>query len=241
MFQKIIQNYRIKNKFINYLLLFAAVSIAAQIGTLPFTLFYFKKFSLIALFANLLVIPSIGFIVGIGIFTLVVSVFSNWLALIYAVANDLLIELLLKFVKWTGNFEFSYLSVTNFSKYDSIIFYGMILVMFIYYKRFISFKSKSVFILLLLLNFSLFLSFDNHSLLAKNKLTIITIDVGQGDGIFIKFPDGTTALIDAGNLTPNFDTGERVIKPFFDNLGITKIDYGFITHLDADHYGGYST
>jgi competence protein ComEC len=65
------------------------------------------------------------------------------------------------------------------------------------------------------------------------------IDVGQGDSFLIKFPNGKTALIDAGEANPYIDNGERVIIPLLDNLGIDKIDYGFISHLDLDHYGGF--
>lgn len=65
------------------------------------------------------------------------------------------------------------------------------------------------------------------------------IDVGQGDSFLIKFPNGKTALIDAGEANPFIDNGERVIIPLLDNFGIRKIDYGFISHLDLDHYGGF--
>jgi competence protein ComEC len=65
------------------------------------------------------------------------------------------------------------------------------------------------------------------------------IDVGQGDAILIKFPDGKTALIDAGSADYKFDNGERVILPLLDHLGINKIDYGLVSHIDLDHYGGF--
>jgi competence protein ComEC len=65
------------------------------------------------------------------------------------------------------------------------------------------------------------------------------IDVGQGDSFLIKFPNGKTAIIDAGEANPFIDNGERVITPLLDYFGIKKIDYGFISHLDLDHYGGF--
>jgi len=67
----------------------------------------------------------------------------------------------------------------------------------------------------------------------------MAIDVGQGDAILIKFPDNKTALIDAGQATYYFDNGEKVILPLLNYLGIEKIDYGFVSHLDLDHYGGF--
>ena len=61
----------------------------------------------------------------------------------------------------------------------------------------------------------------------------------QGDSFIIKFPNNKTALIDAGEATFYFDYGERVILPLLNYLGIEKIDYGFVSHLDLDHYGGF--
>ena len=94
----------------------------------------------------------------------------------------------------------------------------------------------AVFSFLMLMSFS---SFDDSELLELNKLNILMIDVGQGDSFLVKFPNGKTALIDAGEATQFLDNGERVIIPLLDNLGIDKIDYGFISHLDSDHYGGF--
>jgi competence protein ComEC len=93
--------------------------------------------------------------------------------------------------------------------------------------------------ILILINFLFFSTFDNQDLIKKNRLSIVTIDVGQGDAILLKFPEGATALIDAGNVTPAFDNGERIILPLLEYLGIEKIDYAFVTHLDADHYAGF--
>ena len=55
--QKIIFKLNLKHKWLEYILLFFGVSLSAQIGTLPFTLAYFSKLSVVALFANLIVIP----------------------------------------------------------------------------------------------------------------------------------------------------------------------------------------
>jgi len=65
------------------------------------------------------------------------------------------------------------------------------------------------------------------------------LDVGQGDAFLVKFPGGETALIDAGVTTAWFDNGERIILPLMNYFDIREIDYGFISHIDLDHYGGF--
>jgi len=65
------------------------------------------------------------------------------------------------------------------------------------------------------------------------------IDIGQGDSFLIKFPNGKTMLIDAGSSQFNYDNGERVVIPLLDHLGVGKIDYGMVSHMDNDHFAGF--
>jgi competence protein ComEC len=89
------------------------------------------------------------------------------------------------------------------------------------------------------INIFLLSSFDDYEPLPENSLSVMMIDVGQGDSFLVKFPNGKTALIDAGNTTAAFDNGERVILPLLNYLGIERIDCGMVSHIDADHYGGF--
>ena len=62
-------------------------------------------------------------------------------------------------------------------------------------------------------------------------VTIEVLDVGQGDSILIRSPEGKTALIDAG---PTRYTALRALK----RKGITSLDLVAISHHHSDHYGG---
>ena len=115
----------------------------------------------------------------------------------------------------------------------------MLIFLLYFLPRFNTMKSKLVLLILILANTYIYSSIDNTDLLPDNYFSVLMIDVGQGDSFLIKFPNGKTALVDAGNTTIFFDNGERVIIPLLNYLGIKKIDYGIVTHIDADHYGGY--
>ena len=238
-FQRSVHKLRIKKKWIEYILLFAAVSLSAQIGTLPFTLAYFSKLSVIALLTNLVVIPTIGVILAIGIITIITGYFSYFIAGIFASANDLITYLLTIIIRFAGKQDISFLWIRNYSVYDSIVYYILLIVVIV-----TLYNSKKIWIKfsVIILAFSsilIYSSFDDTQLFDKNKLNIMMIDVGQGDAFLIQFPNGKTALIDAGEANPFIDNGERIIIPLLDYLGIDKIDYGFISHLDLDHYGGF--
>lgn len=61
------------------------------------------------------------------------------------------------------------------------------------------------------------------------RVEIIFLDVGQGDAVLIRSPEGRTALIDAG---------PRDIVPLLTSLGVDTIDLAIASHPHADHIGG---
>lgn len=69
-------------------------------------------------------------------------------------------------------------------------------------------------------------------------LEIHMIDVGQGDGIAIRTPEGKWIVVDAGPASPSFDAGEKRMVPFLMRKGARTIDALIITHPDLDHFGG---
>ena len=234
-----LEKWNIKNCLIKYVILFCSVSLSVQIGTLPFTLLYFNKFSAVALLTNLVVIPLIGLIVAGGIVTLIVSLILPFIAVYFAAANGLLVSLLLYIINFSGNLSFSFISINDYTFTDLLIFYLLLAFLLYFLPRFETHKTKILLIILVAGNIYIYSAADDVELMPENFLSVLMIDVGQGDSFLIKFPNGQTALIDAGNTTSTFDNGERVILPLLRYLGISKIDYGIVTHIDSDHYGGF--
>jgi beta-lactamase superfamily II metal-dependent hydrolase len=64
---------------------------------------------------------------------------------------------------------------------------------------------------------------------ASGRLELTFLDVGQGDAILIRSPEGKTALVDAG---PGDLTTE------LQRLGVDTIDLAVASHAHADHIGG---
>lgn len=75
---------------------------------------------------------------------------------------------------------------------------------------------------------------QNDTPLTNSTLTIIAINVGQGDATLLITPSWKTILIDGGFV----EKGTNSILPLFARLGIRQLDYLFISHYDADHIGG---
>ncbi len=62
------------------------------------------------------------------------------------------------------------------------------------------------------------------------------IDVGQGDCIFIRLPDGKNLLIDSG-LNDTYGENSKYVKHVLNRYSVSKIDYFILTHPDLDHIG----
>jgi competence protein ComEC len=240
-FQYKVESIGINSIFLKNILLFLSVSLAAQIGTLPFTIIYFNKFSVVALAANLFVIPLIGALLAIGIVSLISYPIVSIISVYYASANEVLSYILFSIVDLIGNWKYSYLYLPQFSFLDVVIFYSVLIILFLYLKSFITVFKKFIFLTLLTLNAFVFLKLDDKQFFPQNLLSVMMIDIGQGDSFLINFPNGKAALVDAGNASFGFDNGARVIKPLLKNLSIDKINYGFVSHTDADHYKGYES
>jgi competence protein ComEC len=65
----------------------------------------------------------------------------------------------------------------------------------------------------------------------KAQLNAYFVNVGQGDAIYLEFPNGTNALIDGG------PRGEPIYQ-FLKIKGVTKLDRVLLTHPHSDHYRG---
>jgi competence protein ComEC len=78
---------------------------------------------------------------------------------------------------------------------------------------------------------------------APRHLTIVFLDVGQGDATFIRFPSGRGWLLDAGGIpgATTFDVGSRVVAPVLWSLGVRALDVMAVSHADPDHAGGVSS
>ena len=87
-------------------------------------------------------------------------------------------------------------------------------------------RTENILIRLTLLTVFLFSAAD-----LRAQLKVTFVDVGQGDAIYIEFPNGKNALIDGG-------PSGALVDDFLKSKGVTKIDYVALTHPHSDHYRG---
>ena len=76
----------------------------------------------------------------------------------------------------------------------------------------------------------------NDEIKVYNGASVSFLDVGQGDCIFIRLPDGKNVLIDTGDVDVYNKNCEYVLK-YLRAYSVNVIDYLIITHPDSDHVG----
>lgn len=210
-----------------------AVSLAAQIGTLPFTALYFGKVSVISLFANLLVVPLVGLIVTIGLSGAILGIFSLWFASCFSEVNNVIAIITLNFVKWAELVPFAIVNTATFGLKETLIYSALIGFLFNFGNGTI--QKRIIFATVIFVNIFLFNSIYGTG---EKSLRVQFLDVGQGDCAVIQFPTGETIVVDAGPKSPEFDAGEKIVGPFLRRNGISEIDAVITSHPHADHLGG---
>jgi competence protein ComEC len=78
-------------------------------------------------------------------------------------------------------------------------------------------------------------------------LRLTFLDVGQGDAIVVRFPNGLVRTLDAGGFLNfqadsdralGFDVGEAVVSRYLWHRWVSTLDSTVISHTDFDHVGG---
>jgi len=159
--------YSGKFKPIKYLWGIFSVTLAAQVGVLPLSLFYFHQFPGLFFISNLVILPFLGLILGMGILVMILALL-NILPGFLAEIFGWMISLLNQFVAWTAtkedflfeNISFSlllcitsYFLVVGFIlllkdfQYKTVIFFLISIIVFqaaIFYEKFSAADTESL-------------------------------------------------------------------------------------------------
>jgi len=207
-----------------------ASTLAAQIGVLPITVFYFNKISLISVLSNLIVAPVVEFITIMGSLMAVLGQIHIIFSVLIGYCNNALLSFVLFVTKTTAELPYSVITVSTPSVVLVIIYYIFILFLFWYkpkYKVKLNLKycvlAGAVSVALIAVSF-----------LWPKGMEVVFLDVGQGDGAFIRTCSGKTILIDGGPES----AGENAVVPFLLDYGVTEIDLVVVSHGHDDHYKG---
>jgi len=93
-----------KNSFLRKIWQLFSVSVAAQLGVLPISLFYFHQFPGLFFVSNLLIVPALGVILGTGILVIALALFNVLPSFLVSIYNSM-IGWMNAIVKWVAKQE----------------------------------------------------------------------------------------------------------------------------------------
>ncbi|NLI57093.1 MAG: DNA internalization-related competence protein ComEC/Rec2 [Clostridium sp.] len=220
-----------------YLTDIISLTLSAQIGVLPISVFYFNEISLVSVISNVLVAPIIGIITILGLVMAGVGQIHIIFSQLVGLCNNTLLSFVLFVSNKTSSFPFAVVRVIT----PSILFIGIYYICILY---FLWYKPKHKVKLLPKHNIIIWTSFlfiILINLFIPKGLEVVFLDVGQGDCAFIRTQGGKTILIDGGgyiNREDDSNIGDDIVIPFLLDYGVTKLDVVAITHGHVDHTQG---
>ena len=210
------------------------VSFAAQLGTLPLTLYYFHRLPTYALLANLVVVPLVFVIVALGFALITLGPLLPFLGSLLAWPVKTLLTFLIQFVTLFSGLPGSAIESFGHLSLWYLMAYFILLGIIWYAENPRRVRQLALSMILLLV---IWYSADTLSHLQPT-VKVTFLDVGQGDGSVVEFPDGHFLTIDTGPRTESFDSGERIVFPFLRYEGCHRLDAIMISHHHEDHVGG---
>ena len=217
------------NKFFDLLLLNLVVGLAIM----PLTLHYFGTASLNGILGNLLGIPLSGALLTVCFIVLLIPG-GNWLSATYIGSYRLLLGLFNRWTEFVAGLPFWLENtwITGLQLLGALL----LVVSLLFLLRRLKFSWKPLPVaalgpaLLLLPQFR-----------SGPEGGIYLFACGTGDCILASFPGGETLLVDSGPKFHNAETSwaARKLLPWLARKGISHIDWMVLTHLDADHSGGF--
>lgn len=206
------------------------IQLTVSLGLIPLSLLFFHQISWISFAANLIAIPTIGFLI------LPISLLGSLLSVVGLVlGNQLLIfaEQLLELLWKVLNF-FSEIPLAQYYAYLSSPWIlvsslmGILLVL----------APKGMPTRCLGFIWILPLFFWENQRPPYGDIWIHLLDVGQGLASVVRTQHHVLIYDTGPRLSPSFDTGKLVILPFLQTIDVPKVNLMVISHGDNDHSGG---
>ena len=206
-----------KNKIVRYFWQLLCVSIAAQLGVLPISLYYFHQFPGLFFISNLIIVPALGIILGMGILVIFLSLL-NWLPSPLAWFYNVIINAMNNLIGWIAKQESFIFSSISFD-FGQLILSLITIVLFIEACKFVTYKRIALFLISLLC----FQSYTSFKKVEASKTTEAIVLHQTKNSILINRSGKHLSILSnsaemANNLISDYQTAERIESTQFDSL-----------------------
>ena len=227
--------FHIVSKLASPVIAVFAVSFVAWLTSAGILLYNFYTVQPLTSIWTVVASPFIAVISFLGYLKLLIGLVLPTVASILDVIIKPLSSWLIWLVKLIARWDISEVLVGHVPIAIIILYYCFIFFAFyIYSRRFLLRKTICVVMLLAII---VFLGVTKWQRTHRDNLVLTCLDVSHGQAILAQLPGKANILFDVGSLHKS-DIGRRIVAPFLDYSGLSKIDAIIISHNDIDHING---
>ncbi len=218
-----------------------AITMAAQLATLPVLAWYFNQLSLSSLLANMTIAPIVELIIVVGLFGGIIAFLLPFMGKIVYAGDSLLLGLVYEMARWMAKLPGSMIWIPTLQGWAGVAYYALLGYAVLdkpWQEKVWGFlQARRQYFLLAVLALLLFLG--GRQLAHRGEMILAAVDVGQGDALVLQTPKGRVLLFDTGGTRDEeFDIGERVLVPYLRHYGMNRVEAVFLSHAHADHAEG---
>jgi competence protein ComEC len=191
-----------------------AVTLAAQVGTLPLALMYFHQFPVYFILANMIIIPLSTFVIYAGIVFLIVSPFAVISSMLAAIIS-FMTRLMILTVDKIEHLTYSTITGISVTLIQCILIYGMIVSLFIFLQKRRSTYLISALMILVVLCTLLFV----RNLERRRQCIIAVYSVPASSAYDLIDGKSHVMIVDSAVLTDGIKT-ERLMRDYWISLGL---------------------
>ncbi len=207
-----------------------AVSLSAQIFTIPLVICLFDGFSTMSVISTILITQLLPLTLSCGLLFCAVSFVSSTLSFYLGGCIYLLAKIMIGISDFFAGFPFARIIFGRITPFFLLIYVLIIAVFFFGIK-----KDRIKYMISLISLTNLIIIYLFNTVLTYDTAQISFINVGQGDCALIKTPGNCDILIDAGGYEGSDKTGDYIIEPYLIKNGVTDIEYVVLSHFHKDH------
>lgn len=202
-------------------------SISLSLVTYPLTVHFFYEYPLYSILLNFIVIPCMPMVMIFGAGSLFVGCVSAGLGKMIGIPAHLILTFYEKLGNMMMELPSCVVRLGQEQPWQLVLYY----VLLIFSLAGLWYARRKIYGLFLILALTLV------TVRFRSGLEFTMLDVGQGDGLFLRIPGAITCMIDGGSAGVK-NVGKYRILPYLKYEGVEKIDYWIITHADQDHISG---
>ncbi|HXH12063.1 MAG TPA: DNA internalization-related competence protein ComEC/Rec2 [Alphaproteobacteria bacterium] len=214
---------------------FIIISVCASVGTAPLILYYFQRLPLIAAPANIIVVPIASFAVPLALLASVVALLWQALGDVLLWLTGALVTVIYALIRWCAAVPYAAPRLGAVSwPLVGLIYATLWVLPYVRRSRLARWGAVAGSVVV-----GTWLVWPWLLPDGRGQLQVTFLDVGHGDASVIRFPHGTTMLVDGGgSYRDDVDIGERVVAPFLWHERLRRLDYVVATHPHPDHAKG---